>query len=501
MGLEVGLLDSEGTDHVVVLLRADVSKLALEDSRLHSERLLAYRGGEASSVLGNTRPVEAFTDAHRIRLTYRLVQRGLAMARTSRAFLRARANAVGVRQPYLAVQGSFALHDKAFNEEFMRRHVYRWSSELLNSGGDAVNALRRHFGERVAFYFSFLAHYTHALGTLSACVVLFYYIVRFLDWAAYSRGLSVVGMCVCTIWAPSVVKAWERRQSRLSLLWAVTGKGADEAPNVHMPADDDKRIAKGEAAVRAIEGEFESLRARKAEGGDGQLKRGMMEVATPWLGRWTFDVPETPAARRREARRVAVAREAGKARFWVAWAIVGFVILNCLVICVGTLPFLQWYVFGKLTPTCECCNWFNDLLAAHAGADPFALLKNATAVPEACLVYQSGTTRDGFVVTGQCVYFWSCFTSLGSTVGSDRWLYILIQVCWPGSCSRLLIIPNSQGILLGIILDTIQVRRALGGSGARAGQGSSTTLRAVPVLRLGDARVYRRGALGVGCGL
>jgi len=24
------------------------------------------------------------------------------------------------------------------------------------------------------------------------------------------------------------------------------------------------------------------------------------------------------------------------------------------------VPFIQWYVFSKLVPTCECCEWFMD---------------------------------------------------------------------------------------------------------------------------------------------
>jgi len=80
---------------------------------------------------------------------------------------------------------------------------------------------------------------------------------------------------------------------------------------------------------------------------------------------------------------------------WILPAIIFLGLCCCLIPCIIT-PFIQWYAWAKMTYTCE--------KATELGLD--------------------------------AKYFWNCFSSEGNTVGTDRWLYILIQ-----------------GIIMGLIAD------------------------------------------------
>ncbi|RLN73706.1 hypothetical protein BBJ28_00011036 [Nothophytophthora sp. Chile5] len=79
-----------------------------------------------------------------------------------------------------------------------------------------------------------------------------------------------------------------------------------------------------------------------------------------------------------------------------------YVLVSALIQCICLVPFIQWYVYAKNAPTCDACSGDNE-------ADSYA-----------------------------CIWFITCFNASTSTVGTDRWVYILIQ-----------------GILLGLLIDII----------------------------------------------
>lgn len=447
---------AETRDYIVLVCSAGLagSQLLLrEDARLCQERLLAYGGAgtsfTAATGSGQTRALEEFTAAHCLRLTMRLVERALSLAAASSAFTEAPG---GPRALEAAVKSRFPLHDNNFNAKFMSTYVSNVISlELFDSGGAAISELRAHFGERIAFYFAFLAYYSSALIPFTAFTLLYYLIVRFIDWSAYCRGLSLVGMSACTVFAPLVVKGWERRQTRLAFKWNVLGTIEDEAPNMCVPKDTEAH----DAAMRAAEANYEALYKELAVRDSlreslshskrvvARKKDAMFEMMLPTLQdgvhNSAMDIPRTAGERKRAAHALALTTDADRSRLRVAIFMVPFAAFNLLLLIGGTLPFLQWYVFGKLVPTCDCCTWFQGLQAANPNADALLLLLNATSVPSACTMYQTGATTLGFVAPKTCTYFWSCFTSTSSHVGSDRWLYILVQ-----------------GIILGIVLDVCQ---------------------------------------------
>ena len=74
-------------------------------------------------------------------------------------------------------------------------------------------------GERVAFYFYFVVHYTQWLAPLALFMTLFYFIIRFAHWPSYLRGLGIVGVAVPTVWATLMSIFWRRKSARLRYEW------------------------------------------------------------------------------------------------------------------------------------------------------------------------------------------------------------------------------------------------------------------------------------------
>lgn len=80
--------------------------------------------------------------------------------------------------------------------------------------------------------------------------------------------------------------------------------------------------------------------------------------------------------------------------------------------------------------------------------------------------------QPGYKTPESCTYFLTCFNALGGTVGTDRWLYILIQVqqeqpdCM--HAALLLCVAHHsachmlQGVILGIALDVGQFELFVG---------------------------------------
>lgn len=254
------------------------------------------------------------------------------------------------------VEELFPLHDKKFNAEFFheyRNKTFDFSVAKATTGNSerwAVEELRLHFGERVAFLFAFLHVYNKMLFPLTLVCVLFYTIFRvmpFESWKIYMRLLSILGFAVVALWAPSVLVLWKRENSVLVEKWNLRNSKEtifeknDENPDFKYIWEKNK-----------LTGEMEKI-------------------------------PKS------------------KLRNFFRYSMAIFVLLSAILQCILLVPFIQWYVFAKLAPVCSDTERCNER-------------------------------------TSTCVYFLTCFNSQSSTVGTDRWLHVLIQ-----------------GILLGLTIDVI----------------------------------------------
>lgn len=147
------------------------------------------------------------------------------------------------------------------------------------------------------------------------------------------------------------------------------------------------------------------------------------------------------------------------------------------------------YVFSKFAPTCECCEWFEDV-NEHNSTIPTppactAWAADLEANEKVCVSLSlhvdtqadsSGMgevgAQEGIHVADHddCIHFWNCFSAEGGAIGTDRWAYILIQVSScpqrDGERSGALALTDTsavgcgvdmQGIALGIVLDVVQI--------------------------------------------
>ncbi|POM77795.1 Transmembrane protein, partial [Phytophthora palmivora] len=232
-GFEVSVLSSTlySRKYLVLLLQPSPSRLQTEKSRLVLERWLQIGAvGEvpseieeliASSNIGDvespakeapfedakaveTDNDEKFTPAERIQTIARII--------TSTANVE-ELNPPGANISFeelnrndTIIMACFPLHNRHVDNMLLAKCGQWWwkSTEITNE-------LRYYYGERVAFYFSFLFVYTKCL-----------LVPALLGWAgavAYMRTLCIFGFCTATIWGASFLKAWTRQNSLLNDVW------------------------------------------------------------------------------------------------------------------------------------------------------------------------------------------------------------------------------------------------------------------------------------------
>ncbi|RLN47981.1 hypothetical protein BBJ29_009217 [Phytophthora kernoviae] len=251
----------------------------------------------------------------------------------------------------------FPLHDRVFNRQFFdeyRKRTFDLNMRRAAAGNIdrwAVEELRLHFGERVAFLFAFMHIYTKHLLPLTACTVVYYLCYRFTTtpvWREYVEGLAVIGMFVVCFWGPSFLVCWARETRLLVEKWNLT-----KYKNTVYERNDDNPGFK-----------------------------------YMWVkNQLTHEMEKVPKQRKNH---------------WIQLTMLVFVLVCALIQCVCLVPFIQWYVYAKNAPTCDACN-------GDADGDSYA-----------------------------CIWFITCFNSTTSALGTDRWVYILIQ-----------------GIILGLLIDII----------------------------------------------
>ncbi|KAK1930878.1 Anoctamin-like protein [Phytophthora citrophthora] len=112
------------------------------------------------------------------------------------------------------IMACFPLHNRHVDNMLLAKCGHWWwkSTEITNE-------LRYYYGERVAFYFSFLFVYTKCLlvPALVGCGV--YISCRWVGSVAYMRSLCIFGFCTVTIWGAFFLKAWTRQNNLLNDAW------------------------------------------------------------------------------------------------------------------------------------------------------------------------------------------------------------------------------------------------------------------------------------------
>ncbi|TDH66051.1 hypothetical protein CCR75_007129 [Bremia lactucae] len=250
----------------------------------------------------------------------------------------------------------FPLHDRAFNKQFFdeyRKRTFEWNVRKAAAGNSdrwAVEELRLHFGERVAFLFAFMHIYTKHLLPLTVACLFYYLCFRFTSapqWRQYMEGLAVVGVCVVCFWGPSFLVCWARETRLLVEKWNL----AKYQNTVYERNDDNPG--------------FQYM----------------------WVkNHLTHEMEKIPKQRKNH---------------WIQLTMLSFVLVCALIQCMCLVPFIQWYVYAKNAPTCDACN---------------------------------GDSEESY----PCIWFVTCFNATTSALGTDRWVYILIQ-----------------GIILGLLIDII----------------------------------------------
>jgi hypothetical protein len=240
-GFEVSVLSSTlySRKYLVLLLRPSPSRLQTEKSRLVLERWLQIGAvGEvpseieeliASSHIGDVdsptkeapydeakketvEDDDKFTPAERIQTIARII--------TSTANVE-ELNPPGANISFeeanrneSIIVSCFPLHNRHVDNLLLAKCGQWWwrSTEITNE-------LRFYYGERVAFYFSFLFIYTKCLmvPALVGCAV--YVSCRWVGAVAYMRTLCIFGFCTVTIWGTSFLKAWTRQNNLLNDAW------------------------------------------------------------------------------------------------------------------------------------------------------------------------------------------------------------------------------------------------------------------------------------------
>ncbi|EQC26087.1 hypothetical protein, variant 1 [Saprolegnia diclina VS20] len=363
-GLGVILLDNDNsiphhaqkwneTNNICVLIDPYKDKeLLLQEFRREKDEL-AIKRGQATSRLGletlESLRNACFSPALELQLTHNLIRNALRDYDVEDWVLD-HSNELSC---WDVIEHCFPLHDRVFNNTFFAEYRKRTFDVRKASAGNnserwAIEELRLHFGERVAFLFAFMRIYSKMLLPLTVLCVLYYLGFRWVPgyiWNKYLLGLSVLGFGVVAIWAPALMLVWERETRVLTEKWNL-------------------------ASYR------DTIFERNDENPDFEYVWTKNEI--------THEMEKTPKESKKRLIRATM---------------VFFVALSSLLQCIVLMPFLQWYVWSKLAPVCD---------------------------GSVC------------IERGNCQQFINCFQSPTSTVGTDRWAYILIQ-----------------GVLLGLLIDTV----------------------------------------------
>ncbi|RHY30190.1 hypothetical protein DYB32_004555 [Aphanomyces invadans] len=207
------------------------------------------------------------------------------------------------------IEHCFPLQDRKFNEEFFeeyRKRTFDFSMAKATTGNRerwAIEELRFHFGERVAFLFAFMHIYSKLLLPLTVTCVLYYLVFRSMGgyvWQQYSQGLAVISFFGACVWAPLFLVFWERETALLVEKWNIGEK------ETAFDANDENPMFQYKWSRNPLTNKMEKVALRRN-------KTGMQLVMLGFLG------------------------------------------LSIVLQSIFTLPFIQWYVYAKTVYTCDEC--------------------------------------------------------------------------------------------------------------------------------------------------
>ncbi|TYZ65049.1 hypothetical protein PybrP1_004501 [[Pythium] brassicae (nom. inval.)] len=124
------------------------------------------------------------------------------------------------------IASCFPLHNQRVNSMLLDKCGRWWgkSSEITSE-------LRYYYGERVAFYFSFVFLYTKCLLVPALGGSAVYFACRWLGAVTYMRALCIFGFCAATLWGAWFLKAWRRKNHLLNDAWNLRLFKEAEYPN------------------------------------------------------------------------------------------------------------------------------------------------------------------------------------------------------------------------------------------------------------------------------
>ncbi|KAI9754113.1 MAG: hypothetical protein M1815_005821 [Lichina confinis] len=146
---------------------------------------------------------EPLTEAERLRVIYEILTNGPNEGG---------AGITPKRGEWKEVESVFPLHDHTFNKRWMKK----WASTYV-LGLDDQDEIRNKFGEKIAFYFTFLQAYLVFLAIPAA--------LGFSAWVLLGSCSTLYGIVSC-IWSVVFVEYWRKQEVDLRIRWGVNGVSA-----------------------------------------------------------------------------------------------------------------------------------------------------------------------------------------------------------------------------------------------------------------------------------
>jgi anoctamin-10 len=175
-------------------LKAEVYRSRVQDW------LYGVRSSAPEKKLQANLKEEPVTEAERLRLVYLLI---------TKPQNEGGAGITPKSEEWECVEAIFALHDHTFNKQWIKELTSKY---LLKE--DDLKQIKDRFGERVAFYFSFLQSYFLAL-TFPA-------IFGFSSWVLLGQ-YSPIYAIVNGLWCIIFIEYWKKQETDLAVQWGVRG--------------------------------------------------------------------------------------------------------------------------------------------------------------------------------------------------------------------------------------------------------------------------------------
>lgn len=175
-------------------LRAEVYRARVQDW------LYGVRSAAPEKEMQTNISEEPITEAERLRLVYLLITKPQTEG------------GAGISPKdgeWDGVESIFALHDRAFNKVWMKD----LASKYFLTSQDLV-AIKDRFGEKIAFYFSFLQSYFLFLAFPAG--------FGFCAWVLLG-GFSPIYAIVNGLWGIVFIEYWKKQQTDLAVQWGVKG--------------------------------------------------------------------------------------------------------------------------------------------------------------------------------------------------------------------------------------------------------------------------------------